>query len=222
MSELLTKELTVRQKDILKSKDLPQQWDQLDMSIQESIESIEEMLQFLEQKYGKTFVYAGYKKANRTYHDEESLLAYAVGDDPETQKCLVNRTKDGLEDTYGWVLAFPVFRKKMQDKVSDLLNDNNYKLFTKLLGVSNDGTVKASTVVVVIETAYDNASKELFDKVASRLSNEEGVYKILMYCVAPGTTESMAQHNYEQIMNSDNTLGRYSALASSNKQKGVM
>ena len=216
MSEVLTKELTARQKDILKSKNLPQKWDELDMSIQESIQAIEEMLQFLEKKYGKTFVYAGYKKANNTFNDEESLLAYAVGDDPETQKCIVNRTKDGLEDTYGWVLASPVFNKKMQDKVSDLLSDNNYKLFTKLLGVSNDGTVKASTVAVVIETSYDEDSKELFDKVTSRLSNEEGVYKILMYCVTPGTTESMAQHNYEQIMNSDNTLGRFSALASSN------
>lgn len=216
MSEVLTKELTTRQKDILKSKNLPQQWDELDMSIQESIQAIEEMLQFLEKKYGKTFVYAGYKKANNTFNDEESLLAYAVGDDPETQKCIVNRTKDGLEDTYGWVLASPVFNKKMQDKVSDLLSDNNYKLFTKLLGVSNDGTVKASTVAVVIETSYDEGSKELFDKVTSRLSNEEGVYKILMYCVTPGTTESMTQHNYEQIMNSDNTLGRFSALASSN------
>lgn len=216
MSEVLTKELTARQKDILKSKNLPQKWDELDMSIQESIQAIEEMLQFLEKKYGKTFVYAGYKKANNTFNDEESLLAYAVGDDPETQKCIVNRTKDGLEDTYGWVLASPVFNKKMQDKVSDLLSDNNYKLFTKLLGVSNDGTVKASTVAVVIETSYDEGSKELFDKVTSRLSNEEGVYKILMYCVTPGTTESMAQHNYEQIMNSDNTLGRFSALASSN------
>ena len=216
MSEVLTKELTARQKDILKSKNLPQKWDELDMSIQESIQAIEEMLQFLEKKYGKTFVYAGYKKANNTFNDEESLLAYSVGDDPETQKCIVNRTKDGLEDTYGWVLASPVFNKKMQDKVSDLLSDNNYKLFTKLLGVSNDGTVKASTVAVVIETSYDEGSKELFDKVTSRISNEEGVYKILMYCVTPGTTESMAQHNYEQIMNSDNTLGRFSALASSN------
>ena len=73
MSELITKELTERQKDILKSQNLPQQWDELDMSVQESIEAIEEMLQYLEHKYGKTFVYAGYKKANRTFNDEESL-----------------------------------------------------------------------------------------------------------------------------------------------------
>lgn len=216
MSELITKELTERQKDILKSQNLPQQWDELDMSVQESIEAIEEMLQYLEHKYGKTFVYAGYKKANRTFNDEESLLAYAVGDDPETQKCTVTRTKDGLEDTYGWVLALPSFSKKMQNKVADLLDDKNYKLFIKLLGVSNDGAVKASTVAVVIEADYDQVSKDLFDKVAARLSNEDGVYKILMYCVSPGTTDSMDQQNYEQVMNSDNTLGRYSALSSAN------
>ncbi len=178
MSGLVTKELTVRQKDILKSKNLPQQWDELDMSIQESIEAIEEMLQFLEHKYGKTFVYAGYKKANRTFSDEESLVAYAVGDDPETQKCTVSRTKDGLEDTYGWVLAFPTFSEKMQNKISDIVIDNKYKLFIKLLGVSNDGKVKASTVAIVIESAYDEVSRELFDKVVSRLNKEEGVYKL--------------------------------------------
>lgn len=217
MSEVLTKELTDRQKEILKSKDLPQQWDELDKSIQDSIDAIEEMLQYLEKKYDKTFMYAGYKSNNPIFSDEESLVAYAVGDDPETQKCLVNRTDDGFEDTYGWVLAFPVFRKKMQDKVATTLDGHKYKLFTKLLGVSNDGTVKASTVVVVIEAGYNDETKGLFDKVVEQLSTEDGVYKIVMYCVSNGTTESMAQHNYEKLMDNSNTYGRYSTLANKTK-----
>lgn len=53
--------LNDRQIDILLSEDLPTEWNKLTPNQQKSIQAIEEMLEYLENKYDKEFIYAGYK-----------------------------------------------------------------------------------------------------------------------------------------------------------------
>ena len=140
-------ELNERQCKILQDMDLPTDWHELGYKQRESIVAIEEMLEYLENKYNKTFIYKGYRYPDPLYNDEESLLAYAEGDDPDTQTISVTRTEDGFEDTYDWVLAAPKYQEEMEEKLAPVFEGQTYKVFTIPTGVKDEMVTTARFAV---------------------------------------------------------------------------
>lgn len=195
-------ELNERQCEILWSMDLPAEWDELTLRQQESIVAIEEMLEYLENKYDKEFVYAGYRYPDPLFNDEEALLAYAKGDDPDTQTISVTRTEDGFEDTYDWVLLAPKYQAEMEEKLATILDGQNYKMYTELTGVK-DGKVTAAYVLIYIESVDIKKNDELFEKVVNKIGNEKEASGIMMYCLKEGTTQNMNAKNYEDCYEYD-------------------
>lgn len=190
-------ELNERQCEILWSMDLPADWDELGYKQRESIVAIEEMLEYLEAKYNKTFIYAGYRYPDALFNDEEALLAYAEGDDPDTQCFTVTRTEDGFEDSYDWVLLAPKYQKEMDEKLAPILEGQTYKMFTKLTGVKN-GVVSSASILIYIESIDTNVLDGLFDKIVEKIGDEKETSGITMYCFdKEGMTSKMNSKNYE-------------------------
>ena len=204
-------ELTPRQCEILWSEGLPAEWDELTIQQQDSIVAIEELLTYLEKKYDKKFCYKGYKPANRLFGDEESLLAYAEGDDPETMSFVVTRDKRGIdhiEDTYDWVLAMPEYQAETEDRVKDVLDGYEYKVFTDLLGVK-EGVVKSADTVIFITAEDTEASEQLFNRVVNSLKDYGDVHNIIMYCVDEGVVPQIDEENCYELTDDTNINKRF-------------
>ena len=195
-------ELTPRQCEILWSEGLPAEWDELTIQQQDSIVAIEELLTYLEKKYDKKFCYKGYKPASRLFGDEESLLAYAEGDDPETMSFVVTRDKRGIdhiEDTYDWVLAMPEYQAETEDRVKDVLNGYEYKVFVDLLNVE-DGMVTAADAVIVVTGEENDEMENLFNKIVNTLEVYNEVDTIVVYCVDERIVKNIDNRNRNEIL----------------------
>ncbi len=201
-------ELNERQCEILWSMDLPADWDELTLRQQESIVAIEEMLEYLENKYDKEFVYAGYRYPDPLFNDEESLLAYAKGDDPDTQTISVTRTEDGFEDTYDWVLLAPKYQAEMEEKLAPILEGQTYKMYTELTGVK-DGKVTAADVNIYIEGKDSTEKKTIFFNVEECLKNRDEVNGITMYGIEEGKTKNLTIANKSKMFSGDDYLYSY-------------
>lgn len=212
-------ELNERQCEILWSMDLPAEWDELTLRQQESIVAIEEMLEYLEDKYDKEFVYAGYRYPDPLFNDEESLLAYAKGDDPDTQTISVTRTEDGFEDTYDWVLLAPKYQAEMEEKLAPILEGQTYKMYTELTGVK-DGKVTAADVNIYIESVDLDVSNKLMDNIVNTLSDEASVDVIRMYRFSDRITSNMNKKNYEDCFDLDDIKTLYRSSKQNRNKNG--
>ena len=213
-------ELNERQCEILLSMDLPADWDELGYKQRESIVAIEEMLEYLEAKYNKTFIYAGYRYPDALFNDEEALRAYAEGDDPETQCFTVTRTEDGFEDSYDWVLLAPKYQKEMDEKLAPILEGQTYKMFTTLTGVK-DGNVTAADISIYIESVDVEECNSLMDSIVDAIGKEKNVWEISMYCFdKEGITSDMNQKNYEDCFDIDDVKLLYGSYYTDRKNGG--
>ena len=173
--------LNERQLEILRSKDLPTEWKQLTTIQRQSIVAIEEMLEYVEKKYKKPFCYAGYRRSNPLFMDEESLLCYAQGDDPDIDCFTVKREKIGFRDGYAWVTQTRVVQKEMEDKLSGIFEGQKYKMFVKLTGVSDEGVVEAFSTTIYIDNSDSVVTDSIMEKIVSIISDEPRYCKIYMY-----------------------------------------
>ncbi|MCR4566655.1 MAG: hypothetical protein K5769_01280 [Pseudobutyrivibrio sp.] len=201
--------LNERQISILRSKDLPIDWDKLTEGQQQSIVAIEEMLEYLENKYQKTFCYAGYRRENPLFFDKESLLAYAEGDDPESECFTVERAENGFTDRYAWVVQSPIVQKEMEEKLEGIFEGQKYKMFVKLTGVSGEGVVESLHIYIYIENTSMAKTDELMEKTTIAISGDSRVHDIDMYCFDKQVVEAMTDKNHQGSFDIDDIVLHY-------------
>lgn len=201
--------LNERQISILRSKDLPIEWDKLTEGQQQSIVAIEEMLEYLENKYQKIFCYAGYRRENPLFFDKESLLAYAEGDDPESECFTVEREENGFTDGYAWVVQSPIVQKEMEDKLSGIFEGQKYKMFVKLTGVSGEGVVESLHIYIYIENTSMAKTDELMEKTTIAISDDSRVHDIDMYCFDKQVVEAMTDKDHQRSFGIDDIVLHY-------------
>jgi len=189
--------LNERQLEILRSKDLPTEWKQLTTIQRQSIVAIEEMLEYVEKKYEKPFCYAGYRRRNPLFMDEESLLCYAQGDDPDIDCFTVKREKIGFRDGYAWVTQTRVVQKEMEEKLAGILEGQKYKMFVELTGVSDEGVVKWIDICIYIDNKDISVTDSIMDKIVETLSDESREWDLTMYCFKKPVVDSIPvkEHN---------------------------
>lgn len=197
--------LTERQKEILIENNLPDKWMKLNTSQRQSIVAIEEMLEYLENKYNKKFCYAGYKPKNELYLDEEALLAYAEGDNPDTDKFSVKRTEAGFEDSYDWVLAAPGIQKEAESIIDPILYGQTYKMFTEINGMDEDGNPTLSDVLIFIENGDAQKCDSLFEEIVESLGKDNRIGDVFMYCFDKAITSQMNAGNYNDCFSGSDT-----------------
>lgn len=121
-------QLTDRQKEILESVGLSTNVEDLRFYQKDAIMAIEEMLSYLENKYNKSFEYAGYVPKGNL--DREALTARAS--DGLTDYFEVRRTEDGFEDDYMLVFIKDDFSAYVQELVSQIEGIESVKVIAEI------------------------------------------------------------------------------------------
>lgn len=118
--------LTERQKQILRSRGLPEEYEDLTAVQKETIRKIEELLTYLEQKYARTFEFAAFRPASVRDPDAAALLFREAGADPERRTAVLTETwEEGgriLRDDFPAVAAEPVYEQFLEKQVRECLN----------------------------------------------------------------------------------------------------
>lgn len=212
--------LNERQLEILRSKDLPTEWKQLTTIQRQSIVAIEEMLEYVEKKYKKPFCYAGYRRRNPLFMDEESLLCYAQGDDPDIDCFTVKREKIGFRDGYAWVTQTRVVQKEMEDKLSGIFEGQKYKMFVELTGVSDEGEVKCFHIYIYLENTDLSVTEQLMDKVILAITGDSRVHNINMYCFGESIVDKITAKEHNRCFDLDDIVIHYMSHEK-DREKGI-
>ena len=126
--------LNERQKAILAEVGLPMEYEALTRTRKKAIVAIEEMLQAVEQKYGRAFTYAGY--AAKWILEPERLWAYPVGGHRPTETFVVTRkTIDGevvYQDTHLLVAAKEKFSQYVKMELTAMTGLAEIKVYAQL------------------------------------------------------------------------------------------
>ena len=200
-------ELNQRQIEILEKEGKPTKWSKLQSYEKQSIQTIEEMLEYLENKYNKEFCYAYFKMADFITGESDSLLAYAKGDNPETDLFEVY-IKDGqFADDYGKILAHDGFYKKLEDALSGLLDADEYKMIVNIGSVDENNNVLGSDVKLFI---VDHTEDELFAKeIEKSIYKVEGVGRLRIIYVKKEYFDVLTEDNWEDKYDEDMIIAQY-------------
>ncbi len=122
-----------RQKRILKEAGLSQDYESLSLTQKSAIESIEQMLTYLETTYNEPFSYRGY--IARGILDKEQLFAYPEKGN-ENDVVTVTRSYQNdvfiYTDNYTDFLALPTYHDALTVYFDNVVGKENYKLFLKI------------------------------------------------------------------------------------------
>ena len=200
-------ELNQRQIEILEKEGKPTKWSKLQSYEKQSIQTIEEMLVYLENKYNKEFCYAYFKMADFITGESDSLLAYAKGDDPETdlfEVCI----KDGqFVDDYGIILSADGFQADAENTVKELLNGYEYKLFTDVGEVDEKSKVLSGCVDIFI--AYGEEDENFAKKMQEAVFNLDCDVSLTIFYVKSELLEGLTKYNWGDRLEDDLKIARY-------------
>lgn len=133
--------LTDRQIQILTEKGLPASYEDLTPLQRHSIIAVEEMLRYLEEKYGKEFRYVDYFKT-----DEEKLIA----DCDDATVTVWRGYSDGAffyDDNYRELLATPLYRQALSEFVLSACGEGNCLVVSELTDLDDGVSAEKDTIV---------------------------------------------------------------------------
>ncbi len=204
---------TKRQEEILERTKLPKDWNELSTYHRRIIKRIEKMLKYLEKKYGKKFYYNGYVPENKLFLDEEYLVAYAEGDDPEVDCFSVEPKGLGFRDGYAWVIQSPIVQKEMEDKLSGIFEGQKYKMFVDLTGVTDEGEVKSFSTTIYIDNSDSVVTDSIMEKIVSAISDETRNCKIYMYSFKKPVVDQITTKEHNRSFDTDDVKSLYMSTA---------
>lgn len=130
--------LNKRQKEILEAEGLPTDYSKLNYNQKNAIVAIEEMLQYLENKYGESFNYHGY--VEKGVLEKEQLYAYPSSSTYIKDGCSVTKEEiDGkvtYTDDYINVLLREPYNKYISDYVKSYFEDKSVRVYTEVTETS--------------------------------------------------------------------------------------
>ena len=201
-------ELNQRQIAILEKEGKPTEWSKLQSYEKQSIQTIEEMLVYLENKYNKEFCYGYFKMADFITGESDSLLAYAKGDNPETDLFEVS-IKDGqFVDDYGIILSADGFQADVENTVKELLSGYEYRLFTYVGSVDDNNKVLGATVRLFIASPKDE--KELIHELQKAVfTGVESSISLKIYYVNNDFLDGLTKYNWEDRYEDELIIAKY-------------
>lgn len=117
-------QLSDRQKNLLEAMGMPTDFSELDKAQKHSIQRIEQMLCYLENKYDKEFIYYAYD--DPAYLASEKLWAYAK-DEGRSNTVTVRVDKDGsFLDDYEGIGVVAYAEKKVNNYVREYFDSNQF------------------------------------------------------------------------------------------------
>lgn len=204
--EITVPELNSRQIQICEEMGLPAQYEKLEPHQQKTIMRIEELLKYLDEKYGTTFIYTGYAQASVV--DDEWLTAYSVDMNIYKQTTLYV-TEDGVfEDDHVSVVASAEIESDLYawalTKIGAGVKVFAYDCVTKL--TTTDGlsmeTLDGAHVflTIVLEGTYTEQELETYASVITERAHEFGITGSLkMFMLDASAFSEVTIENYEHI-----------------------
>lgn len=224
--------LNDRQKAICEELGLPTDYEEMDSSQQDSIKRIEEMLQYLDNKYGCTFVYAGYVDGGlwaQMENEEEKLYAYAEGQDPDELTEVTVNENDEFEDTYMWHLVRDNYEKAAEDYLKEATGNERIKVFAfdgattiseidKINQENLKGNCTASCDIFIYGTFTNEEMIAYANIYADYLkANEFWGHNELSFERNSDTFEQINDETYKDIFSNSETLESIYCIVKENK-----
>ena len=202
--------LNDRQIAILEEMDMTTDWEELTNYQQDCIMSIEKMLEYLEKKYDKEFCYGGYIAENGLYNDKEELLAYAKGDNRETDCFGVRPTKFGYEDDYAYIYLLPEYEEKYNEQIKEIVGESKFFNYTVIEEVKGQKVIRTSSRMAL---SYSENYKELGEEIYKTLrKNDEFADNFIIYVLDEKYIEQMTRENWEDILDVDCLIDMYDCM----------
>ena len=207
--------LTDRQKDILKEKGLPTDFNELTYSQQNAIIEIEEMLSYLEDKYDTEFLYGGYTP--KQYMDEKTLYAYPKGGDSYFDIITVTEGEDGYEDTYMEMMIEDSYSEYIYSYLKELRPETEMRVYadvgeTTLEEIPEDytefdGRVGSFTLVYLDSTNFNESELEGFKEEVHALMEEHGIYgRIRIILMREDKIQFLTKYNNTDYISSEHYI----------------
>lgn len=202
-------ELNKRQKSILEAEGLPTDYEKLTWTQKRAIVSIEEMLQYVDEKYNKTFLYAGYVPAGPM--ETEHLIAYPSDGDKQDESFTITRTENGYEDDYISVVINDDFFDYVSNGIQPLLTaSEQMKIFGKTATLleripedasSFDGNVESSMLIFLDGKTFDAQNIEEFKSSVIDFLNEHRLYSTVQIIIlVEGNLQYLTKYNYTEYL----------------------
>ena len=216
--EKVVVELNQRQKEILRSKGLPETTEELDLNQLNAIVEIEKALEYLEEKYEKTFCYAGF--AAQDLLSGESVFCYEEGTPPQRViqvSYIYDKGNRSFQDNYAEVQASDHYEKDIQDFFLEKWNMNVLAApeIYELHDVSSEeNVIKNSSALCYIFFSDDAISHEVLKERAKEFSKwltEEqagATGDFRLYNMDAEAMEDLCRYNVEDVMNQYGFLDR--------------
>ena len=212
--------LTERQKRILRERHLPENYRELTALQKESIRTIEELLQYLETKYDRTFVFEEYHPPSVLEPDTVSMLFRE--EDTGTRSAVIRRTISGKEvlitDDFPAVAAESVLEEALKAFVSENLNTKG-KVFAFVSraelemppvdAVQLEGRVLADACIWLSdETVSKPEAEEFADKLSEWLSARKIRGRVQVMLLGKEDWERVNSRDYARFFADDVCLFR--------------
>lgn len=176
--------LTERQKEILRSNNLPEVFNQLTDRQKRSIVDIEEMLQAVEAKYGKTFIYVNYNAEQ--YQESGVLTAYPEDGIRDLDMFSVYREDNGqIGDDYLNVASRQCYIDLVKEYVADVAGEQNIWVYADVFqntlseypvkAADIPGNVAAESWIFVDGGAVSEADFQALTKSVSKWMQENNI-----------------------------------------------
>ncbi len=204
--------LNARQKEILREKDLPTDYDELTYTQKKAIVSMEEMLQYADEKYNDTFCYEGYVAKGPL--EEEHMYAYPKG--KSHLVFTITKTEDGFEDNYMTKAVRDDLITYLVELFEPINNGSKARLFIDNIGRVDleeiptdyskfDGNITFNlTLMVDGATCTEEQIIELQNRVANTLIEHKLYGRIQFVLLEEGYYEELKSYTYTQFLGNHN------------------
>lgn len=208
--------LNERQIGILEEAELPTDYYELNQSQKSAILCIEEMLVYLEDKYGETFCYDGYVPDGGV--DPEYLTAYAEKDSKKRIVTLYRKYENGeyvYEDDYQNILAEEDYKNALMSFISKYIDEKDYKLFVEIDDVDDNWTKESiindvySSDVVFLKNEINTDIMEFLKMYGEWMKNQinkELSATTIFIIQSKEAFEETNEYNYEEQIYSQNYM----------------
>ena len=210
--------LTERQKKILAEQGLSQDYSQLTSRQKMSITDIEQMLQAVESKYGKGFVYVDYNAEKEL--ESGVLTAYPENGNKQLDAFTVMRdSADGFVDTYMSVVSRQPFEAYLTAQAVEAAGTDRIKTYSKVLETSLtpenlapenfSGNLTADSWIFVDGAAMTEEAFAAFTETVTQWMQQEGLYgSVYFILLKEDHLMLLTKYNYTDYLTGDWVIGR--------------
>ena len=209
--------LTQRQKDILREVDLPTDYQELSLSQQNAINSIEDMLSYAENKYKIPFSYARYSQFDVL--EGEHMRAYPTSGDKETDSFTITKIEKGYTDDYLQIAIREPYIQMLSKNIRNIIPKTEFRVYADItntslekIPVNNEdynGNVSCSMCVFIDDITLQDKNIDEFEEEFYNF-----LYKNQLYCMAQVIVlkedgiKYITKYNYTEYLKNDENKTR--------------